>query len=50
MMYLTGTASPAIRAHAVEYGDVGLLNTPNSNYKIHDWPIWAADNLSLIHI
>jgi len=43
-MYLTGTASPAIRAHAVEYGDVGLLNTPNSNYKIHDWPIWAADN------
>lgn len=43
-MYLTGHASPKIRAHAIAHGNLGLLNTPNSRYEIHDWPYWAADN------
>jgi hypothetical protein len=33
-----------VRAYAVEHGNVGLLNTPNSSYLVHDWPVWAADN------
>jgi hypothetical protein len=44
MMYLTGCANPKVRAHAQAHGDLGLINTPNTNYKIHDWPAWAADN------
>lgn len=44
MLYLTGHANPALRAYAQEHDTLGLINTPNSQYKIHDWPFWAADN------
>lgn len=44
MLYLTGVSNPMVRAYAQEHGGLGLLNTPNSNYQIHDWPVWAADN------
>jgi hypothetical protein len=43
-MYLTGVSNPQVRAYAQEHGSLGLLNTPNTNYALHDWPAWAADN------
>lgn len=44
-MYLTGSSGPEVRAYALAHpGELGLLNTPNSNYQLHDWPAWAADN------
>lgn len=44
MRYLTGVSNPEIRAALAHRGDVGLLNTPNSSYSLHDWRIWAVDS------
>lgn len=42
--YLTGVASPAIRAALAHRDDTGLLVTPNSGYSLHDWRVWAVDS------
>lgn len=44
MLYLTGVANPMVREWARTHGNLALLNTPNTNYALHDWPLWAADN------
>ena len=44
MLYLTGHGSPKLREYANANENLGLLITPNTQYKVHDWPWWAADN------
>jgi len=43
MIYLTGAIQPAMHHH-LDDGELGFINTPNSNHKIKEGWVWAADN------
>lgn len=44
MKYLTGVSSPRVREWARTHGNLGILITPATSYKLHDFTFWAADN------